>query len=154
MLENGEHRPTLFVETVTGGITLIVFADFEYENTLAKQKALFAIARKCAKEQTGAELRQVAFVVEAWLSRDTSYKAPSEDPKRREALCVWTLDVDGKNLSQDGYMAEIIRHGDIIDLAKYDKLGKVHNNLLLSFLAGFVSAEMSDQELKQMMDRL
>lgn len=131
-----------------------MFADFAYETAFEKQKAFFGIGRKCAQEQPGAELRQIAFVVEAWLSRDPSYKAPAEDPKRREALCVWTLNVDGKSLSQDGFISEIIRHGDTIDLVAYKNLGEVHNKLLLAFLAGFASTKMSDSELAQVMARL
>lgn len=136
-----------------GGITLIVFADFPYETTFEKQKALFAIGRKCALESPGDELRQVAFVTEAWLSCDQSYAFPSEDPNRKEAITLWTLDIDGRSVAYHGYIAEIIRQGEIIDLLEYKKQEIQENRILYAFLAGFCSGKLTDRQLGELIEK-
>lgn len=161
ILANGEHHPMLYAELATGGVVMMVFADFPYETTVDKQKALFGLARKMGKEYPGDELRQVCFVVEAWMSyqepgQPRKYAAPSEDPARKEMITASVLDIDGnKAVKQSLYAAEMLRDGSgaLVDLLPHCPIGEVTNKLLIAFLVGFASAQMSDGEFAGLVAR-
>lgn len=153
MMRDGEHRPVLWVELAEGGINPVVFADFPFETTVQKQKALFDVARKLGCEHRHDELRQVVMVMEAWTAEykpgeQRKYRFPSEDPNRKEHLVATVLDIPApKKIEQSMYAAEIIRSGGGIDLLPHGKFeGKVTSQLLTAFLAGFYSAKLSDEE--------
>jgi hypothetical protein len=147
IMTNGEHNPVLWVETAIDGITCIVFADFPYDTSLQKQKALFNMGRTFGLEHRGDEIRHIVFVVEVWTSGDASYQFPVHDPNHKEAISAWGLEIDGKTIKQSGYAAEIIRHGNSVDLLPYGEIKVGHNKMILAFLAGFSSSKMSDKEL-------
>jgi hypothetical protein len=133
-----------------GGVVLIVFADFPFKTTFERQNALFGVGRKCGVEHPGDELCQACLVIEVWISKDLSRGRPSQDPKRKEALGAWVLNIDGKTVNHEGYMAEIIRSGNSINLLEYDKVEVSYNKVMMAFLAGFASKDMSNAELHAM----
>jgi hypothetical protein len=148
IMSSGEkHNPVLWVETILGGITMFFFADFPFDTSLKKQKALFNIGRTFGLEHRDDEIRHIVFVVEVWTSGDASYKFPVDDPNHKEAISAWGLEIDGRATKQSGYAAEIIRHGDTVDLLPYGEIEVGHNKIILAFLAGFSSSKMSDREL-------
>lgn len=166
ILEHGEHLPTLYVEFQ--GISELVIAPIigfgsESGTTLDKQKLLFSIGRRLGQEYLGVKVSTVAFVCEAWTSsipKGESYKydRPSDDPNRKEVLIVSTLDASAPpNLKQSASLAEMLRDGkgNLVDLLADSKPLEVNfNKMLISFLAGTISADMSDSELTELMMKL
>lgn len=154
MLHDGNHVPMLLVQLAEGGQVVMVFADFPYETTVEKQEALFGLGLKLGQDHRSDEICQICFVVEVWMSQPNpgkTYRAPSEDPERREAISAQVLSVLDKTVKQEMFAAEIIRAGDCIDLAPYETIGEVENRLLPAFLAGFVGAKLSPIELSRIL---
>lgn len=156
MLKNGEHAPILYAENEDGKVTMIYFADLP-ETTLEKQLALFQLGREHGIDSPGNPLRHLYFISEAWFSsvpigEKFKYNAPSEDPNRKEALTIQTLDTSTGKMEL--HRAEIVRTGGTVELLSTECMGECQNRLLPSFLAGSVSAKMSDRELAELARQL
>lgn len=105
-------------------------------------------------------VRHIWLVTEAWFvqrhpDNATDVKWPSQEPDRREGIIVLELNSHKKELDQCLKVAEFIRHGSLLDLVPHEKFekGEVKSKLLLSFFAGIMSAEWSDEELMERIKR-
>ena len=152
LLEHKEHAPTFYIETAENVDVLVL--DSLPETTFAKQKLFFSIARRTAKEhKEQLPVQQIVFVCEAWMSthkvgESWKYASPSQDPNRTEMLTIQVLDCM-PDLRASLYRVEMLRDGsgDLVDLLTMrEELECVKNRLLESFLAGYVSANLSDEE--------
>lgn len=156
ILESGEYIPTLFVELSNEENCIAVFPDFP-RTTIQKQMFLFLSGRKIGKEYLGKEVKQICLITEAWLSvrnhPDEFDCAPSEDPNRKEVLIAHTLEINDRNLSQKLQIIEMLRdgQGNLVNLLPYSNIEDAKSRLLLSFLAGFASAEMSEGDMLNLM---
>jgi hypothetical protein len=96
-----------------------------------------------------------SFDAEVWAAnrrRDEPLPESVEgQPDRRECLSVLEMRKVGKTLQHVMYLADILRHGDVIDIGPAEKLEEVETSLLASFFAGVGSAGLSDQDLLEMM---
>jgi len=144
----GEYAPTMKVESDICGIATFEFEVFP-RKTMDKQKLFFMCGRAYGMKHRGAEIRQIAFMSETWVSCDPAYDFSDEDPARREAIIIGVLNIDNKKVSQEMWIAEIVRAGDVVNLLPQEKMGSADNHLLTAFLAGFASAVMSDIEFAQ-----
>ena len=163
MLEDGEHKPTIFVEFEEKELNIILFADFPYKKTFEKQKAFFALGRKLGTESPGKNISQIIFIIEAWASsyakgEERKYVAPSQDPNRKEVLTVQVLDANHatRTLKQSVHIVDMIRDGSgkLVDLFhRKDEIQEVNSPLLTAFLAGFESTKLSDEEFARLIER-
>lgn len=163
LLKEGEHRPWMYVEFEEKELNLIAFADFPYETTLEKQKALFGLGRKLGTESPGKNICQIIFIVEAWMSSYRSdekrkYVAPSKDPNRKEVLTVQVLDANlaTRTITESVHIVDMLRDGsgELVDLLhRKDEMQEVHSPLLTAFLAGFESTKLSDKEFARIMEQ-
>lgn len=165
ILEHGEHHPTMYVEFEEKELNLMVFADFPYETTFEKQKALFSVGAKLGQESPGKEIRQIIFVIEAWTStwkkdgEPYPYERPSEDPNRKEVLMVQVMEPNKqtRELKQSVHIIEMLRDGsgELVDLLpRTEQLEVNYNKMLTAFLAGFESSKLPDKELAKMIENV
>lgn len=63
------------------------------------------------------------------------------------------INAEETRLDQCMYGAEILRHGDINDLAPIRQMEEPQSMLLTALLAGICSAEWSDEEFSERMKR-
>jgi hypothetical protein len=156
IMKNGEHAPMLYVEGKQGDVTMAYFADLP-ATTLERQIMLFGLGREHGITHPDNPVQEVYFISEAWVSTamhkgKPKYNAPSEDPNKKEMLIV--LHLDGSTAKTTMHRFEMQRDGSgaLMDLLTIpDDLGDIHDKLLPSFLAGTLSAKMSDRELGEML---
>lgn len=139
IVRHGEYTPTMKVEADIGDIVTFEFEELP-EETPDKEKMFFRHGREYGVKHKGVELRQIAFISEAWAG----YK-----PDRKEVIIISVLSIDNKKYSQEMWTAEMVRAGGIVDLLPQEKMGGADNYLLTAFLSGFASSGMSDVELAQ-----
>lgn len=122
-------------------------------------KTLFILGRTFAQEECiNAEMiLSLCFIQEFWFVHrspdDPEVEAPSKEQDRREGLGLLELRIQGRQIEQSFWMSEIIRHGNIIDLAPSHEAEQPQSRLLLSFLAGVSSAQYNDQEFDEVVKR-
>jgi hypothetical protein len=159
ILKTGHHLPQLFVELDTQEMRILSCPDIvnSAENR-EKQHRFFTAGRILSEDNPGKDIAHIAFAVEAWVSATNKdqprfFGRPSLDPSRKECLIVNTLNIvkkgDGKYVEQDCNFIELIRDesGKLIDLLPWKlEEGKAHSTLLTSFLAGFVSTQVSKEQ--------
>jgi hypothetical protein len=160
ILKHGQYLPKLFVKLDNQEMRILVCPDIvNSEENLEKQHRFFTAGCMLGEDNPETEIASIAFAVEAWVStvrkdQPRPFKRPSLDPKRRECLIINTLDIvlkdDGKTVEQYCYTVEMIRDGagKLIDLLPWhhDEKIEVHSTLLTSFLAGFVSTQLSQEQ--------
>ena len=159
MLKYGSHPPTLIVET-DEKLAMNVL-DFFPDTTLEKKQLLFQIGHDLAMEQDieAKDVTQLTWIAEAWFSQvkkedynPQKHGRPSQDPNRREGLLVMTLIIKDKKLTQTMQMAEVIRHGNILDLAPLgEKPDVVQSGFLTSALAGICAAALDEETLTELL---
>ena len=154
VLKDGEHIPMIYAEMPEEIVLVAVVGDTK--TTSEKYRFLFNAGRNVGMEHKGKELISLCFVVEAWVSTlrpgEQRKYAPSKDPKRREAIIAQSMDLTEKPVKQMVYMAEMIRDGSgaLIDLLPDNEPIKAEYTLLPPFLAGWLSASYSSDELAEM----
>lgn len=154
LLEDGEHPPTLFVEYGQGGaFDILLFANFPFSTTLERKMALFSVGREQGIAHPGKRVVQACLVIEAWMStaktKEEIKHSPSQDPNRQEVLMVLTLDATDSSLPETIQRVEMVRDGSgkLVDLLQSREAIRSESVFLASFLAGYLSAFMSDDEL-------
>lgn len=154
VLKDGEHIPMIYAETKERIDFIAVVSDAE--TTMEKHRFLFSAGRRMAEEHKGEDLIFLCFVTEAWVSTlkpgEQRKYAPSQDPKRREAIIAQVMNLTEKPAKQLIYMAEMIRDdsGKLIDLLPNDEATEAEYTLLPPFLAGWLSAPYSNKDLVDM----
>jgi hypothetical protein len=160
LMEHGDHIPTLFVEFEGKDLVMIVFADLP-DIGFTRQKKFFVLGRKTALEHKGKRVQYLYFISEAWglhLEEGEErgpHKNLGDDPRRKELLTIQTMDASTPpKLTQLAYSAEMIRYeGKFLDLGPMDAPMECHNKLLIAFLAGALSTELSDKELGKLVGK-
>jgi hypothetical protein len=156
VLHNGGHAPMLYVEGEQGDVTMAYFADLP-GTTFEKQIMLFGLGREHGIAHPGNRVQKVYSISEAWVSTamhkgKPKYNAPSEDPNKKEMLIV--LYLDGSTAKTTMHRFEMLRDGEGAFMGLLTipgEMGDMHDRLLPSFLAGTLSAKMSDRELGEML---
>lgn len=156
VLEHGEHIPMIYAETKSNEVFIVAVVG-DAETADEKRKFLFGAGRKVGLENKGKEPVFLCFVNEAWISEQKpgeprKYKQPSQGPNRREALVAQVMDLTEKPAKQMIYMAEMLRDGsgDLVDLLPNDEPMEAQWTLLPPFLAGWLSANYTADELLKM----
>lgn len=146
LLEHGDHPPVLWIELARGGLQCFIFSNFPFDTTEERRQGLFEVGRTIGHQHPGDEVRQVCLIIEAWSSEDPLFcRKPSRDPKRKEALIAFVINVDGTRQFHSGYQSEIVRQKGTLTLLSYKDINVVSNNLLPAFLDGFASVSKSNR---------
>jgi hypothetical protein len=159
MLKDGKHAPTLFVETDKPEMVIAGLADMPGTPD-ARLTYFLALGRKFAADHPGERVREVAFIVMSWASKQEVGKPapkvrPSQDPNRMELLLIShvTLNADD-SVALDGQMVEILRDGkgkvrDLLQLPGNVEGGQ--SPMLILFILGFQNPQLSDREIVRIM---
>ena len=164
VLTTGGYDPTLSIETIDREYPPMFIPNpcltWNDRTTEQKQKLLFFLGRDFARREyeTADTIRKIILVTETWFVTDVKEEnchiAAGDHPEKREGINALELRVEeGKKLKQRMYMAEIIRHGDLIDIAPFGTIDEVQSSLLLVFLAGISSGIWNDVEFEQVVKR-
>ncbi|MFC1959365.1 hypothetical protein ACFLYO_01525 [Chloroflexota bacterium] len=140
----GHHVPTLLV----AGSEQNIGGHFdEMPPTHADRVQLMHAAGQTFGEQDAlGSLQQVIFITEAWLSvvsDENHIELPSQDPDRKEVLCISSLNVQQRQ--HDLTLFEMIRdeQGNLVDLQDFQvgdpQMQKTDSPLLSAFVAGYKS---------------
>lgn len=143
-LQMGWHAPTLLV----AGSKQRVGGQFEHMPPTHEDRVrlMHAAGQSFGEHDTLGALQQVVFITEAWISvlaKGESFRQPSQDPERKEVLCISRLDVATKQ--HDLILYQIIRDVDerIIDLPDFqvgNEESTTDSPLLKAFAVGYISS--------------
>lgn len=159
ILEQGDHPPLLFAECKSGSVHpySVEFVGDKDNTTHHKQVMLFGVGREHGIAHPGNPVISLALISEAWLSitrgEKPKYSIPHEDPNKMEVLIILQLDCSTATLKSTQTTVEMLRDGSgaLVDLLTLRPMDEVHDHLLPYFLAGTISAKMSDAELMRML---
>lgn len=143
-LKMGWHAPTLLVV----GSKQQVGGQFEHMPPTHEDRVrlMHAAGKSFGEHDTVGSLQQVVFITEAWISilaQDDPLRQPSQDPERKEVLCISRLDVPTQQ--QELILYQIVRDADehIIDLPDFQVGGEestADSPLLKAFVVGYTSS--------------
>lgn len=161
MLKSGKHEPIACVITQEKTYVLPVVMPQWNHGADARKKVLFAMGRTLATQEVLSpdDITALYFAQEMWYVMrpigEPLPDSPAKEPDRKEMLVVLELIVNAEQnrFEQCMYGAEILRHGDMIDLASTRQMQEPDTMLLLSLLGGICSAEWSDEEFSEKMRR-
>ncbi len=159
MLTHGEHAPLVFVFTGSHHHHRLRVTDGWNDDSSSRAKALFLLGRAFAQEVhvppggiSAVFLVQEVWTVERGADELTLQSAVEDQPDRKECLSVLALRRQGMQLRQTGYLAEILRQGEVTDLGPTRTMQEVDSTLLPSFFAGVGSAQWNDRQLLDLLN--
>ncbi|MFC1961060.1 hypothetical protein ACFLYO_10160 [Chloroflexota bacterium] len=143
-LQMGWHAPTLLV----AGSKQRIGGQFEHMPPSHEDRVrlMYAAGKNFGEQDVLGSLQQVVFITEAWvsvLSEGEAFRQPSQDPERKEVLCISRLDVATQR--HELVLYEIVRDANerIIDLPDYrvgDEETTADSPLLKAFAVGYTSS--------------
>lgn len=166
ILKNGSHIPTMYIEFESGsGAIALLPTAFDSDRSVQKIRNFYTAGAIIGRKHLREEIASLALVVEAWMSSRPANNpnfdvAPSKDPHRTEVLIIMRFDPsDGKVCA---HVVEMIRdrQGKLIDLFARQDCGSgdenavVNTNLFASFIAGFESTRMTDEEKRDIVAKV
>ena len=147
LLAGGECRPTLYVE-LKKSEHMLVFPLKNLPRYLYDQrKFLFFLGRSIGQKYFHEEIAMAVFLAEAWY-------VISGEERIQEALFLFSLDVQEKKVTEKLFKYEILRFGDIVDLASEPFELKIKDHLMTFLFAGFLSRKHSEQEMSEVAQRI
>ncbi len=162
LLTYGNHAPLIFVETYDDFYRLPV-ENFDQWNqdTFSREKLLFLMGRKLAVQEaiTPESVCSLYLVQEFWyIYRNVAGEEiidPESAPDRKESLGMLEMLIsqEKKQIEQHFFQCEIIRYGEVVDLAPYEEGENVQSYLLTCFLAGIATEQWSDKEFQKVVER-
>lgn len=151
MLRHGSHPQVIYVSGTKSDSVLLL--DNLPEDHLQSRKYLFLKGVSLAQSQKLGAARELFLASEAWVSMEKPGQkkqiAPSKDPKKTEALVIYSLDIASKK--QRLFMFAIERDDQgiarrITPFKGKQEMQAVSNPFLLTFLAGYVSVALADRD--------